>query len=227
MWGHGHSLPQPALVAPIRPARALLASVESQRERSPSSALSLLAGVADLVVSRVVSGFAPADGSSNTLDELDPQFAVETVERASGFTLRPHYDVTSLAWLLEMTRRRAVGGCFRAAMVKDVPGGPSAGSCTRRARRTSAWFSIALDGHDDMGLNAAVRAAADRGLALLRGAVDGSHLQSYDDNRCLLKGDASLLVHSRRPDLFEAFSSGRVLFTLLDGGGWMMSNLVA
>jgi hypothetical protein len=213
---------------PIRPAQALLTFMEAQRGRSRSPALSLLAGMADLVGTKVVHRSRAAGGSSYTLDQLDTRLAVETLERAPGFSLRPHYDVASLDWLLEMAQRRAVGGCFRAAMVKDDAGHAIGWFVYLQSRRQLGLVLqlFALSGHHGTVLNAAIDDAADKGLALLLGGVDGHQLHLYDDNRCLLRGGASFLIHSRRRALVEAFLSGRALFTLLDGEGWMRRDLV-
>jgi hypothetical protein len=208
---------------PIRPARAVLAFMEVQSNRR-SRPLTLLADAADLAGTRIVSRLAASRGEPYALAGLDARSAVEALERAPGFDLRPHYDAPSLEWVLEMARRRAMGGCFRAAMVKD------------NARRDIGWFvyvqvrehvglvlqSIAVDGHHGTVLRAAIEDAADRGLALLWGAVSGGDLQPYNVNRCPLQGgDEWMFTHSRQPPLVEAFLRGRALFTGLDSERWI------
>jgi hypothetical protein len=209
---------------PIRPARALLELAELQSGRPVQRGLRRLADAADVIGAKFVARLT-RDGRANyTVAELDRQYAVEALRQAPDFNLRPLYDLASFSWLLEMSRNSAAGGWLRAAMVRDA-----------RRQREVGWFIysqrwervgrvvqlIAMRGHFDTVLRAAIEDAASKRLALLYGEVDPTDLQPYRDTACLLHTGGWMLIHARRPALLESFLRGKALFTGLDGSSWL------
>jgi hypothetical protein len=209
---------------PIRPARALLEVGEMQRGRAVHRGLRWLADAADVVGAKLLARLARDGRATYTVSELDRQYAVEALRQAPGFDLRPRYDLASFSWLLEMSRNGAVGGWLRAAMVRDDRGQREVGwfVCAQRSERVGRVMQlVAMPGHFDTVLRAAIEDAASKGLALLYGEVDPSDLQSYRDTACLLHTGGWMLIHARRPALLESFLRGRALFTGLDGSSWV------
>jgi hypothetical protein len=209
---------------PIRPARALLELAETQRGRAVQRGLRPLADAADVIGAKLLARLARDGRATYTVAELDRQFAVEALRQVPGFDLRPRYDLASYSWLLEMSRNSVVGGWLRAAMVKDGPGQREVGwfVYSQRWKRVGRVLQlVAMRGHFDTVLRAAIADAASKGLALLYGEVDPTDLQPYSDTACLLHTGRWMLIHTRRPGLLESFLRGKALFSGLDGDGWL------
>ena len=208
----------------IRPARALLELAAGQRSRPWPRGLRLLTDAADRVAgTRLVSQrVSDQSNPAYVLAELDPQAAVDGVAQ-SGFDLKPRHDAASFAWLLEMSRRKALGGRCRAMAVAD-PQGRELGWFVyyeKRERVGEVLQLAAAEGRLETVLRAAIDDAATQGLALLRGDVDARDLQAYRNALCLLNTGRWMLVHSRRQAIIDAFMHGRALFSGLDGERWI------
>ena len=81
-------------------------------------------------------------------------------------------------------------------------------------------FSYAREGRYDFLLSAMASDAAARGAAVLTGTVKPPRLPSYKGQRCFFFANQWTVVHSRRPELTDAFHRGRALLTALDGEKW-------
>jgi hypothetical protein len=209
---------------PLRPARALLELAEMQRGRAVNRGLRRLADAADVIGAKLVARLARNGRADCRVAELDRQYAIEALRQAPGFDLRPYYDLPSFSWLLRMSRSGAVGAWLRAAMVRDDRRQREVGwfVCAQRSERVGRVVQlVAMPGHFETVLRAAIEDAASKGLALLYGEVDPTDLQSYRDTACLLHTGGWTLIHARRPALLESFLRGRALFTGLDGSSWL------
>jgi hypothetical protein len=210
----------------IRPARAVLELAAGQRSRPLPRGLRLLADTVDLGAGNWLIRRALPDrgGADYELHELDAASVIDGVAHARGLDLKPRYDADSLAWLLELGRRKAVGGRSRAIMVREQDQQRAVGWFVyyqKRERVGEVLQLVAADGQLETVLRAAIRDAAAQGLALLRGDVYARDLQIYRNVFCLLNTGRWMLVHSRRPALVETFVRGRALFTGLDGERWI------
>ena len=209
---------------PIRPARALLELAELQSGRPVRRALRPLADAADVIGAKLVRRLARGGRTGYAVAELDPQYAIEALRQAPGFHIKPRYDLASFSWLLEMSRNSAFGGWQRAAMVRDGRREREVGwfVYTQRWKRVGRVVQlVAMRGHFETVLRAAIEDAASKGLALLYGEVDPTDLQPYRDTACLLQTGGWMLIHARRPALLESFLRGKALFTGLDGSSWL------
>jgi hypothetical protein len=210
---------------PIRPARGLLELAAGGRSKPWPRALRRLSDVADVVAGSRLALRALRDdrGAEPVLATLDPQTAVEHLARAPGFDLVPRYDAASFAWLLDMCRRKALGGRLR-AMAASEPQGRDLGWFVyyeKRPRVGEVVQLVAAEGRLEAVLRAAIADAAAQGLALLRGDVDARDLQAYRDALCLLNTGRWMLVHSRRQAIVDSFMRGSALFSGLDGERWI------
>jgi hypothetical protein len=211
----------------IRPARALLELAVQQRTRPLPRGVRPLADFADLTAGRPLARHYVADGEAAgcSLRELDEETAARALAQAPGFDLRPSYEGPGFRWLLEMSRRKAIGGVLRSIAVRDEARQRDIGWFVyyqKKARVAEVLQLVTLDGRLDTVLAAAIRDATDQGMALLRGDVDARDLQAYRDTVCLLNTGRWMLVHAREAAVFEMFQQGRALFTALDGERWIM-----
>jgi hypothetical protein len=225
----GYSVPLCSLdwFRSIRPARALLELAVQQRTRPLPRGMRQLADLADLTAGRPLARRYVTDGQAAgcSLRELDAETAAQGLAQAPGFDLRPAYEAPGFRWLLEMSRRKAVGGVLRGVAVRDEARQRDIGWFVyyqKKPRVAEVLQLVALDGRLDAVLGAAIRDAADQRMALLRGDVDARDLQAYRDAVCLLNTGRWMLVHAREPAVFEAFQRGRALFSALDGERWIM-----
>ena len=210
---------------PLRPVRGLLELLQAMRARALpfTTVLRLLAGVTDVLGSRVIRGVVAKPLADVSIETLEEGFVPDAVRQLNDVSLRPRYDAKSFAWLLRMGKQRSCNDDVRACVVRD------------HRRHAIGWFVYFLerDGvafvlqllatSDDLGivLQAAIQDATARGLALLRGAVDPRDLQSYRENECLVYTGRWMLVQSRRPELLEPFRLGTALVTCFDGERWI------
>ncbi len=207
----------------IRPARGLLELAATSRTRPWPPGLRSLADAADVVVGNRLAQRSDARATVPAVTELEPQAAVDWLARAPDFDLVPRYDAASFAWLLDMCRRKAIGGRLRAMAVHE-PQRPVLGwfvHYEKRARVGEVVQLVAADGRLEAVLRAALADAAAQGLALLRGDVDARDLQAYRDALCLLNTGRWMLVHSRRQAIVDSFRRGSALFSGLDGERWI------
>jgi hypothetical protein len=209
----------------IRPARGLLELVARERGRPWPRSLRRLADLADQAAGgRLARRVIREDRAAPpVLSALDPQVAAERLARAPGFDLAPRYDAASFRWLLDMCRRKAIGGRLRAMAVSE-PQGRDLGWFVYYEKREAVGEVVqmmAAEGRLEAVLRAAIADAAAQGLALLRGDVDASDLQAYRDALCLLNTGRWMLVHSRRQAIVDSFMRGAALFSGLDGERWI------
>jgi hypothetical protein len=205
----------------IRPTRGLLELAAASRTRPWPRGLRPLTDVADVLGGNRLA--RDSRGATHVLAVLDPSSAVERLARAPGFDLTPRYDAASFRWLLDMCRRKAIGGRLRAMAVSE-PQGRDLGWFVyyeKRKRVGEVVQMIAAEGRLEAVLRAAIADAAAQGLALLRGDVDASDLQAYRDALCLLNTGRWMLVHSRRQAIVDSFMRGAALFSGLDGERWI------
>jgi hypothetical protein len=210
---------------PIRPARGLLELAARQRGKPWPRGLRGLTDAADLVAGSRLARRAMRDdrGATHVLTELEASSAVERLARAPGFDLTPRYDAASFAWLLDRCRDRAIDGHLRAMAVSE-PQGRDLGWFVyyeKRKRVGEVVQMVAGEGRLEAVLRAAILDAGAQGLALLRGEVDGSDLQTYRNALCLLNTGRWMLVHSPRKAIVDSFMRGRALFSGLDGERWI------
>lgn len=212
-------------IRPILPARAVVELVAAGGGRMRTTTLQSLANGIDALAGRaVLARVAGRDGGYSS-GQVSTDLVADALTRVPDVDLRPEYCSSSLAWLLEMSRHRAADGDLRSAAVNDATGRSVGWFVYVRKREAIADMLqlVAADGHLLPVLQVAIRDAATRGIALLRGDVNPADLQSYRDAYCPLTTGRWMLVQSQRREVLETFTRGRALFTGLDGERWIRS----
>jgi hypothetical protein len=140
-------------------------------------------------------------------------------ELADRDAVRVEYDERAFAWLLSRAVRHRLGGALHKTIV-------------RRDGRVLGWYIWHLDagGAADVLQIAATPASVDdvlgrlfydtwqAGAVAVSGRLEPRFVQALSDKYCLLhRRGPWTLVHARRPELLQAFWTGRVSFSRLDG----------
>ena len=213
-------------IRPLRPAGCVLSLLEQR----PGVARSLLRPARPL--GALVDLFAKSRGhrfEREAADVVDEDLDAATMfthlaEVLDGNALRPVYDARSLAWLIRQAGRKTCHGRLRARGVRDRNG------------QLLGWYLyfVQLGGISEVVQIAARKNDYDRvlrrlfadawrqGAAAVRGRLDPQYLEELSAHQCWFrKGSRSILVHSRDPDIIEAFSQGEAFLSRLDGEWWV------
>lgn len=208
---------------PIRPVRALLQVVEAERKSAlPMSRwLHRMGGVVDIAGARVLARMAAGKRVEALTAPFDPDFLLQLLARHRAYEIVGVYDRDSIEWLMRQLRAKAEGRTLVAQTVTDgkQPIGVFA-YVLRNDGFAEVLFSYAREGRYDFLLSAMTMDAAGRGAAVLTGTVKPPRLPSYKAQRCFFFANQWTIVHSRRPELTDAFHRGRALMTALDGEKW-------
>jgi hypothetical protein len=135
-------------------------------------------------------------------------------------TLRPDYDEKSLRWLLQRAGQMQRNGRLRKILLKtekqSIAGwylyyvNPTAISQVIQLHAERNYASDVLDHL----MNHAWR----EGATVLSGRLEPALTQAFSARRCIFQcGPQWMLLHSRRPELLNAFHSGDVYFSRLEG----------
>ncbi len=208
---------------PIRPVQALLQVVEAER-KTPlpmSRGLHAVGRVADLAGAPVLARMGAGKRVDFTLTPFDPEFLLQLLGRHRAYDIVGAYDRNGLDWLMRQIEAKAAGRTLSCHTVTDgkQPLGAFA-YLLRPDGYAEMLFSYAREGRYDFLLSAMVEDAASKGAAVLTGTVKPPRLPSYKAQRCFFFANQWTVVHSRRPELSEAFHRGRALVTAMDGEKW-------
>jgi hypothetical protein len=135
-------------------------------------------------------------------------------------SLRADYDEGSLSWLLQRAGQMRRNGRFQKVLVKTIkqeiagwclyylnPGGISEVIHLYAKRRFAGGV-----------LNHLVYRAWQQGATVLSGRMEPQWMPTFSDRHCpFVCGPQWLVVHSRQPELVQAFHRGDVSFSRLDG----------
>jgi hypothetical protein len=156
-------------------------------------------------------------------EKLDAGALAAAVNELRGaFSLRPHYDAASLAWLLAQAQAKRRYGPLQGALLRD------------RTSRVAGWFLYYLNDRMSQVLQVGARRertalvlehlfqhARERGAVAITGRLEPNLAQGLQGRRCLLQSRGiATLVHAREPGLLVPFFRGDALFTRLDGEWW-------
>lgn len=212
---------------PLRPARCLLSLLE-ERVACPrllTFASRPLCALADALSARLRPNRFYRETVELVEDALDPAVMLAHLpDILRGYALQPAYDARTLAWLLDQTARKPHHGELRARSVRD------------RRRRLIGWYLYylqpgrtgevvqiaALDGSFDLVLRRLLADAWAHGATALRGRLDPRFAREFSDRHCWLRTDGTwTLIHSRRPDVLDAFHQGDAFVSRLEGEWWL------
>jgi hypothetical protein len=206
----------------LRPAQGVLQLAASRPAlRSVSALAKPFAALADACGMRL----APSQPGPGLREELlDAAGLVAALhEHRSAFTLRPHYEVASLEWLLgQVHAKQRRCGPLQSGLLRERDG------------RIAGWFLYYLDSSMSQVLQVGARrervaAVLDslfeharlRGAVAIQGRVEPHLANGLRGKRCLLMSrSTATLVHARDPGLLVPFFRGDALFTRLDGEWW-------
>jgi hypothetical protein len=214
-------------IRPLRPARYVLQLL--QKRAAAPSALTLaarpLGALADALAARARPNrfYREQDGLAE--EPLDAATVLAHLPSVfDGSALRPVYDESSLAWLLEQTARMRRHGTLRARAVLDD------------ARRVIGWYLYyalaggvsevvqvaACNGSFDRVLQRLLADAWRQGAVAVRGRLDPRYTQELSDRHCWLRRDGSAtLIHSRHADVLASIEQGDAFLSRLEGEWWL------
>jgi hypothetical protein len=207
----------------LRPARFALALLERRASRGASMATLAarpLATVTDAVAARLAWNRFCRETDDLTEQPLD---VVTMLRHGATFTrdaaLLPVYDARSLPWVLREAERKNGLGAWRAHALYN-------------AQEIVGWYCYYANAGD---ISEVVQIAAtpgkygdvlthlladawQQGAAAVRGRLDPRYVDELSERHCWLRREgACVLMHSRQPDILDAFRSGAVALSRLEG----------
>jgi hypothetical protein len=230
MWvGLGGETRHLECVGWIRAFRPFLAAAELVRGPKPRLGRTLrpLAPPLD-ATTRALSSRLAVSEPPGTLEELTPELLVELLPHVTrDRLLRPAYDESFGRWLFGEAEAVTARGVLVRRLVRRETGDVDGWFVYYADKGGIGWVIqvAASERSVDRVLDHLFFDASSRGMAALRGRVEG-HLREPLSRRCYFRvADAQALVHSRRADLLHAVHSGRSLLTRLEGEWWMGHHL--
>jgi hypothetical protein len=226
---HGSHLPLYSLrwTRPLRPVRYTVSFLKRRGlGRSSVRTLELLGLAFDAVLARTMRNPFATSPPKTHADRLDAQtLQVVVAQCADRRACRPEYTEASLRWLLYLLAQKTHRGALRGAVVRD-----------RRRRIAGCYLYharpegvaevvqvVASERHAGEVLDHLFFDAREHGAMAVSGQVDPALLPALTERHCLLHGagDATLLVHSRQPDVLNALFRGDAFLTRLEGEWWI------
>ncbi|MEM7043889.1 MAG: hypothetical protein AAF543_13850 [Pseudomonadota bacterium] len=157
-----------------------------------------------------------------TVDQLRPEDMVDELDACRGYDLVPGYSVSSLAWLMDMSRARRRRDRYRSLAVRQTDGRLLGWAIYAGAPgeigQTLQFY--ARQNAVDHVFDCLLHDAAGHGLMALSGKADPSHIGHFSKRRCILKTYTWTIARARRPELLQAFLAGKALFSDLESEGW-------
>ncbi|HEX7938378.1 MAG TPA: hypothetical protein VF483_05250 [Gemmatimonadaceae bacterium] len=142
----------------------------------------------------------------------------------SGFTLRPRYDVPSLAWLLSRAGEKRQFGPLHSARVVDRYGEPLGWYMYHLGKDGTAHvLQIAARRRREAHvLQRLYRDAWDRGAVTVSGRAEAWLMRTLlDDDSVFVYQGPWTLLHARKPALSEQLERDTSYFSRLDGEWWL------
>lgn len=207
----------------LQPSRYLL-SLAARKHRLlalPARALDSLCPLPDAVAARLMPHRFGKPSASLLETELNQQTLPAAMkELLANEALRPDHDTASLAWTLAKAERMAHPGKLCKVALRDAEG------------ELIGWFIYKL-GADRVGevlqvvgrkksygevLNHLFAHGLRNGAIAFTGQLDPRFAQEFVDKNCFLGcGSPWTLVHSRNPELLQAFHQGSLFLSKLEG----------
>lgn len=171
------------------------------------------------------SHYVPLAGKADAFTDTE---ASETEAAAfiptllSSFALRPQWTPQQLEAMLLHARTKAVHGERVLRMVRTGSGKPIGlfiyyGDPGRIGRVVQI---IAVAGHEATVIDRLLKHADERGMAAMRGRTQPALLEAMLGRKFAFVHASSTVVHSRRPEVIEAVTSGHVFLNGFAGEGW-------
>ena len=219
----GHSL---RWIRPLRPVQFVTTYWSGRAaSRGFAGAVRPLARAFDAVLSRFsTSPFQRPRLSSDGAPLEAPDLLRALREISRRYTLRPCYDESSLAWLLEILGRSTRQGALRQRKVTDEEGS-ILGWFLYRAKRGGIGEVVQLAGR-----RAAIPRVVDQlfadawreGCVAVSGQVQPELYRPLSQKRCFFDNAGFWLLYGTSDgDVREALQSGDVFLTRLECEGWM------
>ncbi|MFO1014340.1 MAG: hypothetical protein U1E50_11320 [Caulobacteraceae bacterium] len=214
-------------VRPIKPATAILNMVDNLRPgASPVVAAAGLATRAvDLAGAPILAAMharraGPASYSRSPLIASDLLDMLTRHGKRDG--VAGDYDKASLEWLLRELHAKAAGRRLLEATVLDGEGAKVGAYILVLERGGAAHVLLhtAREGRHDLVLQALVADAATHGAAMVTGPVQPRQMAAYKAQRTFLMGRTWTLIHTRRPDLKDAFLHHKTGLAGIEGERW-------
>jgi hypothetical protein len=207
-------------IRPLRPVQAALAIGAGHTQRTRfARVLSPAARALDAVVTRA-GGVRPVHPSGSR-QPLDGTALLECLSDFGGrCSMGPAYDAESVQWVLARARRRVDHGAVRALLVRD------------ESKALIGWFIYqtlrggpgevlqigAEPRHHRAVLDHLFEDAWQQGVTMLLGRLEPSLAPALSEKGSLLyRRGHWTLVHSKQPDVSDAFQRGDAYFTRLEG----------
>lgn len=217
----------------VRVFRPLRFAASYRARHDPTGALGALTGsissAFDTVSVRLPRAPFRSGAPETTAEDLTPAVLAERLSATIGPTrLHPAYDVAFAEWLLREMAEVSVHGRLVARLVRD-PGGEILGWFVYYLREGGISQVMQIAAHErrvGAVLDHLFHEAEAGGAAALQGRLEPRLMASLSTRQCLLHFSGYLaLVHSRHPEILAAISSGRSLFTRMEGEWWMGHHL--
>jgi hypothetical protein len=186
----------------------------------------LLARPIDALTTRLLPACAPPRAPRlGVRHEMSSAELLANLGRSlDGRAVRGDYDVSSLAWLLDMLARKRAYGPLQRAQILDGRGGLLGWYLVYAKPGGNARVAHLGARPDGAGavLDHVFYDAWRAGCAAVSGRFDARLVESLVERRCLIYGpQAWVLVHSRDRGLLDAIARDEVGLTRLDAEWWM------
>jgi hypothetical protein len=193
------------------------------RPRAKRASARLSAGL-DYLSARSIRYFRRPDAATTSTEALTPSLMLEYLPTLTrSLRLFPDYDASYLNWLFAELHHNRTWGIPVKRLVRD------------RTGRVLGWYVYfllagegcqvvhvaALPRHVGEVLDSLFADVAARGGAGAQGRVEPALLACLAARGAQFRYSARSLVHSSRPDLLAALTSGRAMLTRLEGDWWM------
>jgi hypothetical protein len=195
----------------------------ARKERFLSRILFVLRPVSQIVdgVARQLGKFPRVRASRLIAEQLDCEsLAICLSEAGCRQTLRPEHSIRSLRWLLQRAGQLHRNGRLQKVLLKTSKK-EIVGWYIYYANREGLSDVIQLHAKSNYShdvLDHLIFHAREQGAMALTGRMEPSMMQAFSDRHCVFHcGPQWVLVHSRRPELVNAFNSGNAGFSRLDG----------
>lgn len=208
---------------PVRPTRYLLALLRRRGLPAPlSRALAPLCAAADWIAPMIPERSLRLASPRLAGEPLGTRTLLEclsTLTRRAA--LSPVYGPESIEWLLDLLARKPGLGEVRGSVVRE-PSGAAAGWYIYCLNRGGICEVVQMGARGDAMpevLDRLFHDARRGGAAALSGQLDPAALQALSERGCVFHHDGGswFLVHSRRPEVLDAFHRGEAFLSRLEG----------
>lgn len=156
------------------------------------------------------------------IEQLHPEDMVEAFDACRRYDLLPVYSAESMDWILRMARSRKYYGSLKNIAVRQADGHLLGWAiyavCPGETGHTLQLYADRMS--FDRVFDCLVHDAAKNGVTALGGKADPMLIDRFSTRKCLLTFNVWTLVRARRPELLQAFLTGKVFFSELESEGW-------